>query len=113
MNDPAAYLNQIILALISSPVIHSYEIVRAKANSDEGYIRIRAILHKGDFLEAGEYFALENGEMVTRDYRHQWMSSDKTNLRRRWDSTPHHQGLQNFPIISMSKVKGMSFPASR
>ena len=97
MNDPAVYLNQIILALISSPVIHSYEIVRAKANSNDGYLRLRAILHQGDFLELVEYFASIQEQMITLDYRHQWMSGDKTTLRRRWDSTPHHAGLPNFP----------------
>jgi hypothetical protein len=97
MTDMADYVAQVELAWLSSPIVAEYQIVRFWANTDDGYMRIRATLVNGDFLEAAEYFVLDRGQVVTTDYRHQWMASDKQTLRRRWDSTPHHPELASFP----------------
>jgi hypothetical protein len=97
MSDLAAYLAEIELALVSSPVIAEYQVLRAWANTDDGYIRLRAQLSNGDFLEAAEYFILEGDQIATVDYRHQWMDGEKQTLRRRWDTTPDHPELENFP----------------
>ena len=50
-----------------------------------------------DFLEAAEYFVLEEDQIVTVDYRYQWMDGAKQSLRKRWDNTPDHPGLNGFP----------------
>ena len=97
MNDIAAYLDEIALALVSSPVVTAYEVVRCWVNADDGYIRVRAALSNGDFLEAAEYMVLDQGQLVTADYRYQWMDGAKTTLRRRWDSTPDWPGLAGAP----------------
>lgn len=97
MDDPSAYIADVELALISSPIIQAYELVRIWVNTDDGYIRIRATLTNGDFLEAAEYFILRSGEPVPVDYRYQWMDASKQSLRQRWDSTPHHPELAGFP----------------
>ncbi len=97
MNDIAAYLAEIESALVSSSAIVEYEVVRSWANTDDGYIRIRAKLSNSDFLEAAEYFAIHEDQIVTVDYRHNWMDAGKKILRRRWDSTPDHPELENFP----------------
>lgn len=97
MSDIAAYLTEVELALVSSPAIAEYHIVRSWANTDDGYIRIRATLTNDDFLEAAEYFALDKDQIVTIDYHHQWMDGAKKVLRRRWDNTPHHPELETFP----------------
>ncbi|MCI0478449.1 MAG: DUF6516 family protein [Anaerolineales bacterium] len=97
MPDPADYLAEVELALVSSPTIAEYRTVRAWANTDDGYLRIRATLTNGDFLEAAEYFVLENNQIVTVDYRHHWTDHAKQTLRRRWDNTPDHPELDNFP----------------
>ena len=97
MNDITSYLAEIELALVSSPIIAEYAVIRSWANTDDGYIRIRATLTNGDFLEAAEYFALREDQVVTIDYRHHWADRDKQILRRRWDSTPDHPDLKNFP----------------
>ena len=97
MQEIETYLQQIELALLSSPVVASYTIIHRWANSDDGYIRVRATLINHDFLEAAEYFVLENQQIVTEDYRYQWMAADKKTLRRRWDNMPHHPGLPSFP----------------
>lgn len=97
MSDVAAYLSDVELALVSSPIVARYDVVRSWANSDDGYIRVRATLTNGDFLEAAEYFALHDDQIVTIDYRHQWMDGGKQVLRRRWDNTPHRPELESFP----------------
>ncbi len=96
-SNVATYLAEAELALINSPIVTEYEVVRSWANTDDGYIRVRATLTNGDFLEAAEYFALESNQVVPVDYRHQWMDGSKQQLRRRWDSTPDHPELDNFP----------------
>ncbi len=97
MDDPTSYVAEVELALISSPIITGYELVRTWCNTDDGYIRLRATLTNGDFLEAAEYFVLRSGEPIPVDYRYQWMDGSKQSLRRRWDSTPDHPELAGFP----------------
>ena len=97
MADIATYLTDTELALISSSIITDYCIIRSWAHTDDGYIRVRATLANGDFLEATEYVVLQAGQLMTVDYRYQWMSNDKTTLHRRWDSTPDHPELSSFP----------------
>ncbi len=95
--DPADYLNEITLALIASDVIADYIIIRSWANTDDGYIRIRATLSNGDFFEGSEYFVVESDQIATTDYRYQWMDGNRVILRRRWDNTPHHPEIEGFP----------------
>jgi len=97
MNDITAYLDEIILALVGSPAVTAYEVVRRWVNVDDGYIRVRATLSNGDFLEAAEYVVLDQGRLVTEDYRYQWMDGEKKILRRRWDSTPDWPRLPDAP----------------
>lgn len=97
VSDPASYLTEAELALVSSPIIAEYQISRSWANTDDGYIRVRVTLTNGDFLEASEYFVLQGGRIETADYHYQWMDTTKQTLRRRWDSTPHYPELQNYP----------------
>ncbi len=97
MTDIATYLIEVETALVSSPIIAEYQIVRSWFNTDDGYIRFRSTLNNGDFLEAASYFVLDKDQIVTVDYRYQWMDSHKQTLRRRWDSTPDHPELENFP----------------
>jgi hypothetical protein len=97
MPNIATYLSDVEVRLVSSPVIVSYRLVRLRVHTDDGYIRFRATLINGDFLEAAAYVVLEANEIVTVDYRYQWMSSDKQTLRKRWDTTPDHPHLETFP----------------
>ena len=56
MNDIVAYLEAIKLKLVTSRVVADYQIVKERTAATDGYLRIRAALHNGDFLEAAEYF---------------------------------------------------------
>jgi hypothetical protein len=97
MNDIAAYLEALKLKLVTSRVIADYQIVKERATATDGYLRMRATLYNGDFLEAAEYFERVPEGVRTVDYRYQWMDSTKKELRCRWDSTPDHPELSNFP----------------
>jgi hypothetical protein len=59
MSNIATYIAEVELALVSTAVVVEYQIIRSWANTDDGYLRIRATLTNGDFLEAAEYFALQ------------------------------------------------------
>ena len=95
--NPAAYLTEIELALVVNQSIVQYEVVRSWTNADDGYIRVRATLANGDFLETTEYFVMEQERVEIVDYRHQWMDASRTILRRRYDCTPHHPEVEGFP----------------
>ncbi len=97
VNDPVAYLEAIKLRLIASPIIAEYRILKERATRTDGYLRLRATLTNGDFLEMVETFERGRSEIVVVDYRHQWMDATQSELRRRWDSTPHHPELPGFP----------------
>jgi len=97
VSDPAVYLAEIELALLASPIVAEYLVVRSWANTDDGYLRVRIRLTSGDFLEATEYFVLQDAQIVTVDYRHQWMDGSRQTLYRRWDSTRDHPELAGFP----------------
>ncbi|MBN1877896.1 MAG: hypothetical protein JXA33_26985 [Anaerolineae bacterium] len=97
MIDPRAYLAQVEVALMTSPVIAEYTFLTRWANTDDGYIRFRAILVNNDFLEAAAYFTVQGDKVQIEDYRYQWMDHARTTLRRRWDNTPHHPGVAGFP----------------
>lgn len=101
---PATYLTAIKSALTTSVTIASFVVVEESIQPDSGYIRVRATLDNGDFLEASEYFVVSAGQYTTVRYRHQWMNADRSVLRRRWDNVPHHPGLANFPITSIWKT---------
>lgn len=97
VNDPAAYLETIKLRLIASPIIAEYQILRERITHTDGYLRLRATLINGDFLEMVEAFERGASEIVVVDYRHQWMDAAQARLRRRWDGAPHHPELTQFP----------------
>ena len=97
MNDPVAYLEAIKLRLITSPIIAEYRIVKERVTRTDGYLRVKATLVSGDFLELVEAFERGPSEMIVVDYRHQWMDAAQSRLRRRWDGAPHHAELPGFP----------------
>ena len=59
MNDPVAYLEAIKLRLIASPIIAEYRILKERATHTDGYLRLKATLVNGDFLELVEADELE------------------------------------------------------
>lgn len=87
-------------ALLSHPLVQATELVKYvkyRDNRLDGYLRVRTILTNGDFLEIALHLALQNGSTVIDSYRYQWMDRTQTQLRRRWDDTPHFPQLPGFP----------------
>lgn len=84
-------------ALLSHSLVQSTELVKYTANRLDGYLRVRAMLTNGDFLEIALHLALQNGSTAIDSYRYQWMDNTRTKLRRRWDDTPHFPHLPGFP----------------
>lgn len=98
MNETTSdYLMALKLKLTTSEVVAGYEIVKERATATDGYLRVKIELANGDFLEAAEYFERGPEGITTVDYRYQWMDAERKRLRRRWDSTPDHPELDNFP----------------
>lgn len=91
------YLNAIHRFLIESALVAHYTVIRQRLSSQEGFLRVRIVLSNGDFLEAAEFFHATPDGVRIKDYRHQWMDGERTQLRKRWDSKPHYPHLANFP----------------
>jgi len=94
---PQAYIAATKTALATSPVIASFVIVEEWTQPDRGYVRFRAELRNGDFLESSEYFIVDTSGHSSARYSYQWMDNAKTTLQMRWDNVAHHPGLTNFP----------------
>lgn len=97
MTTPIEYVLQLQANLVTSLVVASFTFVEEKVWLDRGYIRVRMALNNGDFLEAAEYFVLEDDQCVTHRYRYQWMDEERRELRKRWDNVEHHPDLPDFP----------------
>jgi hypothetical protein len=94
---PTEYLVHLKTCLVTSSVVASFDIVEEWNQPDRGYLRVRATLANGDFLEAAEYFVASAQVVVTERYSCQWMDCTRMQLRRRWDNVEHHPELPNFP----------------
>lgn len=91
------YIAAVKATLTNSPIIASIDIVDERILLDRGYFRARLALVNTDFLEIAESFTIEGNQLVTLDYRYQWMDESKQILRKRWDSVKHFPNLANFP----------------
>ena len=95
--EASQYLENIKSRLISSNAIAAFTIIEELDFGDRGYFRARITLSNDDFLEIAEYFTIVENVVTTTRYRYQWMDSDRTKLRKRWDNVPHFPNLPNFP----------------
>lgn len=71
--DPQGYITEIKAKLVASSAVASIAVVEEHVLPDRGYFRARLGLSNNDFLEVAEYFVVEEGHCVTRQYRYQWM----------------------------------------
>jgi hypothetical protein len=94
---PAEHLASILSDLAASSSVASFDIVEQWVAPDGGYIRVRAWLMNGDFLELAEYFMVSGRECIPVRYRYQWMDATRQQMRKRWDNVEHHPGLPGFP----------------
>ncbi len=94
---PAEYIDAILAELIASSLVASFDVIEQWVEPERGYIRVRAWLVDGDFLELAEYFVEADRECVTQRYRYQRMDADRQQLRSRWDNVEHFPNLAGFP----------------
>ncbi|MBE9226221.1 hypothetical protein IQ264_12380 [Phormidium sp. LEGE 05292] len=91
------YLVAVKEKLNASLIVASIEIVDERVLLNRGYFRARLTLTNNDFLEIAESFTIQDNELITLDYRYQWMDVSKQILKQRWDSVKHYPNLPNFP----------------
>ncbi|MDJ1180235.1 DUF6516 family protein [Roseofilum sp. BLCC_M91] len=91
------YISDIKAKLSGSPIMTVTEIIDERILLNRGYFRARLTLMNTDFLEIAESFTLQDNQLLTLDYRYQWMNASKQVLRKRWDSVKHFPDLPNFP----------------
>ena len=91
------YLVAVKEKLNASLIIASIEIVDERVLLNRGYFRARLTLTNNDFLEIAESFTIQDNQLITLDYRYQWMDASKQMLKQRWDSVKHYPNLPNFP----------------
>lgn len=91
------YIAEIKDKLTDSTIISNIEIVDERILLNRGYFRARLTLINDDFLEIAESFTIEETQLLTLDYRYQWMDASKQVLKKRWDSVNHFPDLPNFP----------------
>lgn len=90
------YLEEIILVLTGNPNIEKFEVIKKKATSTDGYIRLKAMLTNNDLLEISLYCQKRGTSVEIIDYRHHWQDEHGA-LKRRWDNCPHHKEIATFP----------------
>jgi len=95
--DLYQYIDRVKEKLNTSTIISSIEIVDERILFNRGYFRARLTLSNQDFLEIAESFTVQDDQLITLDYRYQWMDNAKQVLRKRWDSVKHFPALPNFP----------------
>lgn len=97
MMTPAEYVIEVKAALIACSLVSQFEVVEEWVQPDRGYIRVRARLCNGDFLEAAEYFVVSAAQCVPERYRYQWMDGNQERVVKRWDNVGHYPDLPGFP----------------
>lgn len=94
---PDGYVDTILAELAANGLVASFDVIERWTEPDRGYIRVRASLTNGDFLELAEYFVETEGECLAQRYRYQWMDASQQQLRNRWDNVEHFPNLPGFP----------------
>ncbi len=94
---PAEYLASIRERLIADPLVISFKIRLERLTPSDGHIRAVLTLSDGSGVEFSEYFRSTNtGQITAVTYSCHW-SDAAGSLIRRWDNTPHHRDLPDFP----------------
>ena len=83
--------------LDESDIVTIVNIVDERVFQGRGYFRARLTLSNDDFLEIAESVVEQSQQVITLNYRYQWMDYTKQLLRKRWDSVKHFPDLDNFP----------------
>jgi hypothetical protein len=91
------YLESVKDRLLFDPIVKNFEILRERMTSTDGYLRVKALLNDGGFLEFSEYVQHNSkGKIEIVTYSYHWADSN-AEIIMRWDNTPHFPSLPGFP----------------
>jgi len=94
---PAEYIESIFSRLAATDFVINTSLLREYSNSQKGHLRMRLTFTGGSFLEFYEYIeAAEAGNIHVLTCAFHWSTAARE-LIQRWDNTPHHPELENFP----------------
>jgi len=90
------YFRKLFQALIVSPAVTSFRTAKQRIQEEDGYIRIKCRLARGQRLEFAEYVQLRGRAVAVITYNYHWQDSHGM-LLKRGDNVPHHKHLDSFP----------------
>lgn len=90
-------MREIVVVLQESKLISSFDIIEMIDEDDVEMLKIVAYLHEGSMLYIHELRTKRSDK-----YSYHWQDRDK-NLLIRWDNSPHHKNLANFPYHKHEK----------
>jgi len=93
---PAEYIESIISRIAALEFVAKTNLLREFSNTQKGHLRMRIAFTDGSFLEFYEYVETDESDIRVITYAYHWSTTDG-NLIQRWDNTPHHPELENFP----------------
>jgi hypothetical protein len=97
MTDLAVLFAEYERALLASPVVARFTVLKRRIIERAGFMRVRAELTNGGLLEFSEFWNTEdNDETTLRKYTYHWQTAGGQ-LMRRWDNAPHHPELPHAP----------------
>jgi len=97
MTDLNALFDEYERALLLSPAIAGFTIIKRRVLEREGFIRVRAELSSGGFLEFSEYWQEPTEDEIVRyEYTYHWQDAGGL-LIQRWDNARHHPDLPHAP----------------
>jgi hypothetical protein len=106
----AEYFEAIKERLVTEPIIVSFQITRERKTLVDGYLRARLRLINDNELKFSEYAQrLSSGQIEVVTYSYHWAKTNHE-LIRRWDNTPHHPNLTNFPHHVHDGITGTVLP---
>lgn len=91
-----ARLRDVRVALLTTPAIAEFQMLRAQALGDVGYFRVRGRLANGGGFMFSERFRHQAGSIAVEKYSFHWQAANGA-LIRRWDNAPHHREISSFP----------------
>jgi len=90
------YLETVKAHLLTNPLVENFQIVRERITTNDGHLRVRMTLIKGNLMEFSEYVQRIAGDIQVITYSYHCIDPSGR-LIVRWDNTPHFPDLDGFP----------------
>ena len=90
------FIWDIKIALLLSPIVKSFNVIKERFSSKDGHLRIKCNLINNDILEFSIFAEMIDNIPSLENYSYHWQQN-KGKLIRRWDNTPHNPELESLP----------------